>query len=715
MRCNLTAWALRLTGLLLYCLPTVAQIKITYPSSRAIFQRDQANTTTIYIAGTYSQPISRVEARVVKMAAGQGIDTDWTVVQDNPQGGVFQGPLRLSGGWYQLQVRAWQGSTLVGQDNVQRVGVGEVFIITGQSNAQGFQQQGANGASDDRVNCITYDNTTANSLSDPPAPTFRQLGADALIGPRGQSAWCWGMLGDLLAKEYNVPVLFINTAWAGTSIRNWVESANGQITKNIFRIGYPDENLPTGMPYGNLLVALRYFSSLQGLRAVLWQQGETDNIPLNIPQQEYANAMQYLVNKTRADTRRYPAWMLARSSYNLGKTNANIINAQNQVINTFNNNVYAGPPTDNIQIPRYDQQNGDGGVHFGGDGLRLYANAWYASMTPQFFAGAIPLLPLPSPTLSAACASSNNAINLAVSNQVRDRNGDVYQFTDITWSNGQKGANLTATTPGTYYAIAKDSQGTTFISPSVAVTDPIQPVTPTITQAGQQQACADSSFIFTTNSPASNAITWSNGVKNPRLVVNTAGSYTAQATNTYGCVSAVSAPATLTIRPRLVTPSIAQVGPYSLEASQPANTPAATGYDWTTGSTVSSNTSSVLKVTQSGVYAARAKAVYTIDASTITCYSTYANGVSYTATDAEMGLVVYPNPSSNGVIQVETKENLSNADVSVYTLSGQRVFTRRVAVLDNRVTVNLSALAGGNYVVRVEADNFKATRRVLIK
>ena len=36
---------------------------------------------------------------------------------------------------------------------------------------------------DDRVNCVTYDNSTANSLSDPPAPSFQQLTATSLIGP----------------------------------------------------------------------------------------------------------------------------------------------------------------------------------------------------------------------------------------------------------------------------------------------------------------------------------------------------------------------------------------------------------------------------------------------------------------------------------------------------------------------------------------------------
>ncbi|RYF70617.1 MAG: T9SS C-terminal target domain-containing protein, partial [Cytophagaceae bacterium] len=304
-------------------------IKITYPESRAIFQRENDNTSTIYLSGSLYQPVDSVQARVQAEESGQGTNTNWVTIQRNPQGGIFQGALRARGGWYRLEVQAFIGGVATSTDVIRKVGIGEVFIITGQSNAQGFQNYGAVGAGDDRVNCVTYDNSTANSLGDPPAPSFQQLTATSLIGPRGQSAWCWGYLGDLLVKQYNVPVLFINTAWNGTTIQNWRESADGKITKNLFALGTPNENFPTGMPYSNLVIALRYYCSLQGLRAVLWQQGEFDNFPLHSTRKDYADNMQYLVNKTRVDTDRYPAWVLARSSYNNGQVSQDIIQAQN--------------------------------------------------------------------------------------------------------------------------------------------------------------------------------------------------------------------------------------------------------------------------------------------------------------------------------------------------------------------------------------------------
>ncbi|GAA4467861.1 hypothetical protein GCM10023189_52270 [Nibrella saemangeumensis] len=681
-------------------------VKITYPQSRAVFQRGNDNVSNIFISGNYYQPVDSIQARVLAEVPGQGINTDWTTVQRKPQGGVYQGPLRVFGGWYRLEVRAMSRGAVIGQDVMRKVGVGEVFIITGQSNAQGFQDYGAAGAADDRVNAVAYNNVTENSLADPPAPTFTQLNASALIGPRGQSAWCWGMLGDLIAQQYNVPVLFINTAWSGTTIRNWTESANGQITKNIFAIGTPFENFPQGMPYANLVIALRYYCSLQGLRAVLWQQGETDNIPLRLGREEYRAAMQFLVNKTRADTDRYPAWILARSSFNAGETSQNIIQAQNDVINTYNNNVYPGPYTDVIQIPRPD------GVHFSGDGLRQLAQAWYESMNTVFFSSSLPLLPLPSPTVTVTCNSTNNALTVSLPEF----------YSAYRWQSGQNSRSINVTQPGTYRAILKDAKGNTYITPTIDITGPIQPAQPTIAlsrqpnepAAAQQQVCADSALSLTGISPALNQLVWSNGVANRTVAVATPGNYTVFAQNIYGCQSAPSAPINLIVRPKLQTPTVEQVGPFSIQASFPGVAPEQQ-FDWRRGSNLLNQNKMVAKVTTSGTYSARTKTVFTLGTgNNLTCVSTFSNTLDVVVDEDNLGLSVYPNPSRDGNIAVETLENLQNAQIQIFTLSGQEVFSMKVPVMDERKVINVAGLTLGQYIVRVKADGFNVAKRVLI-
>ncbi|KAB7731871.1 T9SS type A sorting domain-containing protein [Rudanella paleaurantiibacter] len=681
-------------------------VRITYPESRAVFQRNNDQTSTIFVSGSYYQPVDSVQARLVFENVGQGLTTAWQTIQRNPQGGIFQGPVRGTTGWYRLEVRAFSGRTVIGEDVVRKVGIGEVFIVTGQSNAQGFQDLGAAGATDDRVNCVDYDNFARNSLADPPAPKFQQLSASALIGPRGQSAWCWGILGDLIAKQYNCPVLFINTAWAGTTIRNWTESADGKITKNIFRMGTPDENFPVGMPYGNLIIALRYYSSLFGLRAVLWQQGETDNVPLNLGRQEYATLMQYLVNKTRADTDRYPAWILARSSYNQGKVSENIIQAQSDVINVYNNNVLPGPFTDAIQRPRPGDD-----VHFGGDGLRQLAQAWYNSMDAIFFTSSLPLLPLPQPAITVSCAPNGVSIRLP-------------NAASYSWQSGQTTQTLSVTAAGTYRATLKDAKGNTFLAPAVEVADPIQPATPTITLARQPgspaatelQVCSDSVLTLSVNSPANNRITWNTGAVSRTLTVGAAGAYTVQATNLYGCRSAQSAPVNLVVRPRLVVPVIAQAGTYSLKATVPAASGFGDFFDWRRGSnTLQNQSTSIAKVGSSGTYTARAKTVYTLNnGSSITCYSSFSNPFEYVLSEADQGMSVYPNPSKDGVVYVETLEDLPNAEVSVYSLTGQLVFTTTVASFNQRQLLPMSSLAKGQYVVRVRSAGFNVSKRFVV-
>jgi len=75
---------------------------------------------------------------------------------------------------------------------------------------------------------------------------------------------------------------------------------------------------------------------------------------------------------------------------------------------------------------------------------------------------------------------------------------------------------------------------------------------------------------------------------------------------------------------------------------------------------------------------------------------------------------VYPNPSSDGVVVLETVENLKDANVDVFTLTGQRLFTQQVPLLDERRSINLSGLAQGEYIIRVRSSGFNVSRRVVI-
>lgn len=96
-----------------------------------MFQRDNSNQTHVPVAGSCPVSTDRVEAQFVPLTAGQGQPTDWQVLDNSPVQGQFSGRLPVRGGWYRLDVRAWQGSSIVASGDVQPVGVGEVFAVAG--------------------------------------------------------------------------------------------------------------------------------------------------------------------------------------------------------------------------------------------------------------------------------------------------------------------------------------------------------------------------------------------------------------------------------------------------------------------------------------------------------------------------------------------------------------------------------------------------------
>ncbi len=399
-------------SLFLNCFSTeiLAQISITHPVDRMIFQRNNSNQANINIAGTYYSSIDRVEARVVVLQGGT--TTGWTVIQNNPSNGYYSGTLTATGGWYQLEVKAYKNNVLVDTKTLAHVGVGEVFAIAGQSNAQGGAGNINTPCTDDRVNSINYsDNLTSyNRL---PIGFSKMSGDSAKIGPFHFVPWAWGKLGDLLAARLNVPILFYGAGHGGTTSENWSKSAQG-LPYN----GESWKRQDLGAPYRALENCVAYYGSLTGLRAVLWHQGESDpDTYFGV----YYNNIKDVINKTRENTEFSSlAWLVARVSVN-PNWHDSPRSGQNTLISGFNNfpeypavpNVFAGPDTDMIAGPAYRTD----GIHFDtGAGQVEFANAWDASMNTAFLTNSTPMMasPLLSVTLSCNIATPTTPIVLSV-------------------------------------------------------------------------------------------------------------------------------------------------------------------------------------------------------------------------------------------------------------------------------------------------------------
>ena len=455
-----------------------AQVTITYPDSRAVFQRNNSNQSPVYMAGNYTAFADKVEARAIarSMTPTQGISVNWTTIQTNPSNGYYYGSLNVSGGWYDIEVRCWNGTTLLGTASVQRIGVGEVFLIAGQSNATGdggLKMMNNYGpmANDDRVSVVNYTvsyPTNYGSIVLPRA-VFSRLDSTFNIAPFGVSAWCWGALGDTLTKRLNVPIAFFNAGWSGSGADAWNISANDSTATPMNFITYP-----RGMPYGNLRAALNFYVAQFGVRAVLWHQGETDNLN-NTTQNNYGSYLKNIIQKSRIHSGKANlAWMVSKAtrfkglSLTVSRIWQPVINAQNDVIGNngtsqpnYTNLVFDGPATDSYVGPNVRTSDS---VHFVGNGHRILASLWNQKLNATFFANSTPYLPTPPPTLTSDCNGVSSLL-ISVSNL----------YSSSLWTDSNSATNNLSTSytysasSSAYRARVKDALGNVLISPQISV------------------------------------------------------------------------------------------------------------------------------------------------------------------------------------------------------------------------------------------------------
>ncbi|WP_305951720.1 NPCBM/NEW2 domain-containing protein [Emticicia oligotrophica] len=469
---------MKITQVVLYLLVTIelsAQITITFPMENAVFQRSASNTAVVNIAGNYNGNISSVEARFTNVINNQVV-IDWTPFTIYMNGGIFNGYVNnVPGGWYKLEIRGILGSSVVSTTTLNRLGVGEVFLIAGQSNAQGIEgNQGEVGASDERVvshNEISWFDASTNACDKkvPNYPAFSQITSNgstkSFLSKTGHNPWCYGRLGDMLVSKLGVPVVFINAAAMATSSINWKESSDGLATISHFS-NEPYCNT-SGVPYSGFQKALNYYASIFGVRAILWHQGEADNYIAN-SQTNYTSNVNYIISKSRALIGNVP-WVISRASVfdknangGTGNQNLTIINAQNAVINS-SNKIYPGPSTDDILGSNRSDE-----VHFYGPGLIELANRWDASLSIDFFNSATPISAKPLPLITVSCQSAT-LLRLSAPNGYSS-----YKWVRIdTGNNDYEDATEASTqsierTSGTYRCYLVDSKGNiTFTQPVI--------------------------------------------------------------------------------------------------------------------------------------------------------------------------------------------------------------------------------------------------------
>jgi hypothetical protein len=369
-------------------LGSIAQVTIDLPVNKSVFQRNTLNKASIYIAGSYSNSIiTSVQARLVTPTPGTSTPINgfnWTIIDKGPTKGKYFGSLvEVPAGWYTLEVRIVKNGTTLSSTSLSRVGIGDVYLAFGQSNAQGLSGSGGTTPGSTSGKVVTHNFLAICNDIIPPFPSMQDITSSSTLGQTGESSWIYGRLGDNLVADQSVPVAIFNAASLGASVDNFVTSSNGApayhfLTGNQFCQGFNGGN-GLGSPYAVFKKNIRYYNSLFGIRAILWHQGETDTYQ-STSQIDYTNRLNSLIAKTRTDFGQTMPWLVSRASYINTGTSANVINGQNAVISS-GTQVFNGPSTDDILAgpDRSDQ------VHFSDAGIVEVADKWSNIMTTDIY------------------------------------------------------------------------------------------------------------------------------------------------------------------------------------------------------------------------------------------------------------------------------------------------------------------------------------------
>lgn len=335
----------------------------------------------------------------VKSSSSVLIDRTYTTTDTSNQLLI---PFALSaGGWYSLELTQVDDSQRVMyKSRVAAFGVGDIYLIAGQSNAA----QHAEVKTASKSSLVVMNDPEGDSWAQAADPLpFATVTPTRMLNGKGQGS-NWPELGDYLVGKYGVPVAFLNTAIGGTSVSQWQPGAasfnSGASIDWVYKDYYP---------YKRLLFAARYLQEKSGgFKMILWHQGEADlyddcqqgSLGTCAPVL-YTSRFMQLKNALDTDLGTNVKWIVARTTFSrevetpncIGITqtkpfSSQLLRASQQYLWGMNN-IYQGPESDDLKEGyRYPGEVG-ACVHFSYAGQKEMATRWFnainASMTQSAF------------------------------------------------------------------------------------------------------------------------------------------------------------------------------------------------------------------------------------------------------------------------------------------------------------------------------------------
>jgi hypothetical protein len=349
-----------LRAALLFPLAAAAQpLTLTSPRDYQVFQRQTRTTGTVLVSGRTATECDRVEAR----ASGP-----WAAIPFDAAMHQFHGNLaEAAGGFFAVEVRLLRAGEAVAQVTVPHVGVGEVFIIAGQSNATNYgeeRQQTKSGM------VVTFSGEEWR-IADDPQPGVQDTSRNGSFIPA---------FGDALYEKLRVPIAVACVGHGSTSVRQWLPKGERfRLQPTMTRFVEPageDAWESTGQLFEGMMRRIRQLGD-HGFRALLWHQGESDahqKPEHGISADEYGILLKRVIQASRAQAGWDFPWFVAQVSYHVpDDPSAPEIRAA-QASLWRSGIALEGPDTD--RLTGDNRQNNGKGVHFSAKGLEAHGRLW---------------------------------------------------------------------------------------------------------------------------------------------------------------------------------------------------------------------------------------------------------------------------------------------------------------------------------------------------
>lgn len=248
-------------------------VELLDPTSYRTYQRDANNQGDITISGRYSGTPAAIEAR---WNAGS-----WVTIQSNPTEGKFSGTLSNQPvGQHTFECRVVNDLAFTASSTY--VGIGDVYLVAGQSNNSG---RGTNNQVYSHASlkaCLYKNNNTWAELSD---PFDLSTGENDVNTDPAAGSWI-----PLFATQYlagiGVPVAFVPVAIGG---------------KTSAQLQPPANHTDRTSFYGSKIYrALKIGAGGINIKAILWWQGESDG-QASVAQATYVANMNIIIAAFLAD------------------------------------------------------------------------------------------------------------------------------------------------------------------------------------------------------------------------------------------------------------------------------------------------------------------------------------------------------------------------------------------------------------------------------